>query len=241
MFLDSDSPVTHHPRHPGYPAPQTKFKRVFKMTGEKTSEELQSEIKKVTFNEVEKLKKAEKGKTAFQELMTCVQSSTVAIKRKEDDLKENIRGCGVTVTSEDDIDKEIAEVTNTITHKKEVLKDIQNRANFSHQETSASISRISFTPLLLDHASGQDSPAPSFAHLRRDKLTSIRLGSPCFLTHQSWGNLTHPSRHHHCHTTTTAVLWEKQSFVVAPPALDTSQWCSTSSFLLHPLKPQKPL
>ncbi|XP_045101372.1 kinetochore protein spc24-like [Portunus trituberculatus] len=142
------------------------------MTGEKTSEELQSEIKKVTFNEVEKLKKAEKGKTAFQELMTCVQSSTVAIKRKEDDLKENIRELlSIAETEEshskelnsqslepqkknlktntakaekqkDDIDKEIAEVTNTITHKKEVLKDIQNRANFSHQETSASISRI---------------------------------------------------------------------------------------------------
>lgn len=34
-------------------------------------------------------------------------------------------------------------------------------------------------PLLLDHPSGQDSPAPSLAHLRRDKLTSIRLGPSC--------------------------------------------------------------
>lgn len=57
-----------------------------------------------------------------------------------------------------------------------------------------------FTTLLLDHASGQDSPAPPFAHLRRDKLTSIRLGSPCFMTHQSRGTLTHPFWHHHTAT-----------------------------------------
>ncbi|KAK8404871.1 hypothetical protein O3P69_001464 [Scylla paramamosain] len=142
------------------------------MTGKKTLEELQSEIKKITINEVEKLNKAEKGKTAFQEFMTSLQSSTVAIKRKEDDLKENIRELLSVAETEkshlqelnsqslepqrknlktdiakaekqkDDIDKELAEVTSTITHKKEVLKDMQNRANFSNQETSASISRI---------------------------------------------------------------------------------------------------
>ena len=51
------------------------------MTGEKTLEELQSEVNR-----------AEKWKTASQELITCLQSNAVAIKRKDDDLKENIRG-----------------------------------------------------------------------------------------------------------------------------------------------------
>ncbi|KAG0720611.1 hypothetical protein GWK47_048170 [Chionoecetes opilio] len=42
----------------------------------------------------------------------------------------------------EDLEKELVDVTSTITHKKEVLKDLQNQTNSSHQETSASMSRI---------------------------------------------------------------------------------------------------
>lgn len=62
------------------------------MTGEKTLEEFKCEIKKITINKAEKKNKEENGKTAFWEFLTSLQSTSDAIKRKEDDLKEHIRG-----------------------------------------------------------------------------------------------------------------------------------------------------
>lgn len=99
----------------------------------------------------------------------------------------------------------------------------------------------SLTPLLLDHASGQDSPASPFAHLRRDKLTSIRLGSPCFMTHQSRGTLTHPSWHHHTATAPpqASPLLCGRSKVCRGTSRDNSRLCSTTAASFLPPPPSE--
>lgn len=43
---------------------------------------------------------------------------------------------------QEELEKELDSVANTITHKKEVLKGLENQATSSQQETSACISRI---------------------------------------------------------------------------------------------------